>query len=274
MSIRGASASCTKVIRSAGIARIASTGSPRDRTWKLSRMMPEPRMVGAAHHLPGVAVVADVPAPGQRLEADLDAEAVGDPAELAQVGRGPVDAAERQRRDVGADEDRTARRARSSAANLRFARSKPRLRCGSGMPSKSRNGWKATISRPWSRTIRPISAGEPSCASTSASKISTPSKPAAAIAASFSGSVPPSETVAIENFMAGAPRDVPTKDGGGCRGAAPVLLGRLGRGNGLALAAGRIGPWAPATAFGLPRSFMWHPVGLAGRPGGDRGDAR
>ena len=51
--------------------------------------------------------------------------------------------------------------------NLRRARSKPRDRCGSGMPSKSRKGWKATTSSPWSRTIAPISLGEPSCASTS-----------------------------------------------------------------------------------------------------------
>jgi hypothetical protein len=87
------------------------------------------------------------------------------------------------------------------SANLRFARSKPRERFGSGMPSKSRNGWKATISSPWSRTMRPISAGEPLCASTSASKSSTPSNPAVPIAASFSANPPPSDTVAIENFI-------------------------------------------------------------------------
>src|SRR5688572_26430782 len=40
-------------------------------------------------------------------------------------------------------------------SNLRSARSKARLRCGSGMPSKSRKGWKAVTSRPASRTIRP-----------------------------------------------------------------------------------------------------------------------
>ena len=63
------------------------------------------RVVGAAHDLPGVAIVRDVPAPGQRLEADLDAEAFGDLPKLAQVRRRPVDAAERRRRDVRADED-------------------------------------------------------------------------------------------------------------------------------------------------------------------------
>ena len=65
----------------------------------------DPGVVGAANDLPGVAVVEDVTAPGQRLEAHLDAEAVGDAAQIAQVVRRPVDAAEAERRDVGADED-------------------------------------------------------------------------------------------------------------------------------------------------------------------------
>ncbi len=105
MSIFGASASCTKVIRSAGIARIGSVGRPRASMCQLSRISPTRGMVGAAHDLPGVAIVPDVPAPGQRLEADVDAEALGDPAQFAQVVGRPVDAAERQRRDVGADQD-------------------------------------------------------------------------------------------------------------------------------------------------------------------------
>ena len=49
--------------------------------------------------------------------------------------------------------------------------------------------------------MRRTSAGEPSKYSRSFSKISTPSKPAAAIACSFSISVPPSETVAIERSI-------------------------------------------------------------------------
>ena len=36
-------------------------------------------------------------------------------------------------------------------SNLRSARSKARARCGSGMPSKSRNGWNSVISSPASR---------------------------------------------------------------------------------------------------------------------------
>ncbi len=46
--------------------------------------------------------------------------------------------------------------------------------------------------------MRHTSAGDPSKLSRSFSKISTPSNPAAAAASSFSGSVPDSETVAMD----------------------------------------------------------------------------
>jgi hypothetical protein len=49
--------------------------------------------------------------------------------------------------------------------------------------------------------MRPTSAGEPSKVRKSFSNISTPSKPDAATAASFSERVPLIETVAIEVFM-------------------------------------------------------------------------
>ena len=58
---------------------------------------PDRRMVGAAHRLPGVAVVVDVPAPGQRLEGDAQAALGRALAQLAQVGGGAVDAAQRLR---------------------------------------------------------------------------------------------------------------------------------------------------------------------------------
>src|SRR5690606_13810006 len=69
------------------------------------------------------------------------------------------------------------------------------------MPSKSRKGWKRLMSSPWSRTIRPTSAGLPSNARKSFSKISTASKPAVEMAASLSGSSPLIETVAIRVFI-------------------------------------------------------------------------
>jgi len=62
------------------------------------------RAVGATHDLPGVAVVVDVAAPGERLVADAEAAGGGTLAEFGEVGGGAVDAAERQRRDVGADQ--------------------------------------------------------------------------------------------------------------------------------------------------------------------------
>ena len=52
-------------------------------------------VVGAAHDLPGVAVVVDVAAPGERLVADAEVAGLGALAELAEVGGGAVDAAER-----------------------------------------------------------------------------------------------------------------------------------------------------------------------------------
>ena len=69
---------------------------------------PDRRVVGAPHHLPGVAVIVDVTAPGQRLEADLDAALAGALAELAEVGGGAIDAALRVGRDVAADHHQVA----------------------------------------------------------------------------------------------------------------------------------------------------------------------
>src|SRR3546814_12182172 len=61
-------------------------------------------MFGAAHDLPGIAVVVDVSPPGKRLVADAQAAPRRALAQLVKVGGGPVDAAARQRRDAGADE--------------------------------------------------------------------------------------------------------------------------------------------------------------------------
>ncbi len=74
-------------------------------------------------------------------------------------------------------------------------------RSGSGRPSKSRNGWNSRISRPASRMIRPISFGLRASAMKSCSKISMPSKPAVAMASSFSCRVPDTDTVAIDVRM-------------------------------------------------------------------------
>src|SRR5216683_3925562 len=65
---------------------------------------PDRGMIGAAHDLPGVAVVVDMPAPGQRLVADAKAPRPRALAELVEIRRGAIDAAERGRLDVAADQ--------------------------------------------------------------------------------------------------------------------------------------------------------------------------
>ena len=104
MSISGASASWTMNILSAGIARIEDGSILRAREWKESEYQAYVCMIGPAHHLPGVAMVVDVAAPGEGLVADPDAVPGGPVAEFAKIGRRPVDTAERDGRGVGADE--------------------------------------------------------------------------------------------------------------------------------------------------------------------------
>ena len=123
---------------------------------------PDPRMVGLAHRLPGLAVVVDVPAPAQGLETD------GDPvswprARLARAGR-PRPAPGRRSRP-GETLLQTRSRlvpSRSISSSLRRARSKARARSGSGRPSKSRKGCSARISRPREAARARTSSGLPS----------------------------------------------------------------------------------------------------------------
>src|SRR6266536_978893 len=83
-------------------------------------------------------------------------------------------------------------------SNFRSARAKARSRCLSGMPSKSRNGCRVTMSRPSCSVARRTSAGVPLNVTRSFSKISTAWNCAAAIASSFSLRLPLRDTVAIE----------------------------------------------------------------------------
>ena len=61
-------------------------------------------MVGAPHDLPGIAVIVDMQSPRQRLEADAQAAARGAFAEFMKIGGGAVDAPERGRLYVAADQ--------------------------------------------------------------------------------------------------------------------------------------------------------------------------
>src|SRR6478752_5967378 len=85
----------------------------------------------------------------------------------------------------------------SMTSNLRSARAKALDRCGSGIPSKSRKGWKVIVPSPRSSIMRRASAGVPLNDKRSFSKISTPLNCAAAIASIFSASVPLRQTVAM-----------------------------------------------------------------------------
>ena len=148
------------------------------------------RMVGAPHHLPGVAVVVDVAAPGERLEADAQAALRRALAELAEVGRGAVDAAERLRRDVAADQQEVAAELLHDVELALGAREDLRaLRLGHALEVAERlEGDDRQAEIVDQRAAPPR--GVPLKERRSFSKISTPLKRAAAIASSFSFSVP------------------------------------------------------------------------------------
>ena len=61
-------------------------------------------MVGAPHRLPGLAVVVDVPAPAQGLEADGDPVGLRQLAQLVQIGGDPAHVVDGVGRDAAADQ--------------------------------------------------------------------------------------------------------------------------------------------------------------------------
>ena len=65
---------------------------------------PDGGVIGTPHHLPGVAVIEDVAAPGQRLEPDPQPARRGDLAQRVEIRRRPVDAAHRRGVDRGTDQ--------------------------------------------------------------------------------------------------------------------------------------------------------------------------
>ena len=202
ISIRGASASCTKVMRSAGMARIGSHGqAPRER--RASCRGSGPRADGR---------------PGARSPRRRDSRETCRPQASASKPMSmpnPSAISPSSRRSAAArsmppsEAGETLEQIRIAAGAelvhqlelaLRPLEAARALRLGHALEVAERlegDDLEPVVAHHAARSPR----GEPSCASTSASKISTPSKPAAAIAASFSVSEPPSETVAIENFM-------------------------------------------------------------------------
>jgi hypothetical protein len=177
------------------IARMGARSVLRTRMWKESRMSP---IAGwsAPHHLPGVAIVVDVAAPGEGLVADAQPAPCRALAELAEVGRGAVDSAERILGDVAAHEEEIAAellhhvelalRAGERLCALRLGHA---LKVAEGLERddlEAKVGGHAAHGRRRAVNDR-----------RSFSKISTLLNCAAAMASSFSERVPLRETVAI-----------------------------------------------------------------------------
>jgi hypothetical protein len=62
------------------------------------------RVIGAADDLPGVAVVVNMPPPGERLIADADAAFSGELAQFMKIGSGAIQSGKRVGRNIAADE--------------------------------------------------------------------------------------------------------------------------------------------------------------------------
>lgn len=129
-------------MRSAGIGRIGSQGQ-RERVPTVGDQVHR-RVVRPAHDLPGVAVVGDVAAPGQRLEGPTSTPDPWAISPSAQVARGAVDPARGRGGGVGAHEQAPRAQLVHDPEPAPRAPQAPRAR-GSGIPSKSRKGWKATV---------------------------------------------------------------------------------------------------------------------------------
>ena len=102
---------------------------------------PERRMIDLAHDVPGLPPQRHVAAKGERLVADAQAA----PRRRARrLPQGPPRPAQESSIAAGCMLLHTSTRSVPSAcmtSNLRSARSRLRVRCGSGMHSKSRSGW-------------------------------------------------------------------------------------------------------------------------------------
>ena len=104
-------------------------------------------MIGAAHYLPGIAMIVNVAPPGQRFIAHLDAALLRPRAQFPEIGRRTVDTTKRRRRNIGTDQHQIGAQF-AHKVEFRSARSNVRLRWGSGMPSKSRKGWNSVSASP------------------------------------------------------------------------------------------------------------------------------
>ena len=86
------------------MARIGVRSVLRANVWNEFEHESDGGMICAAHHFPGITVVVDMASPGQRLEADAQAALGRALAQFMKIRRAAIDAAERLRRNIAADQ--------------------------------------------------------------------------------------------------------------------------------------------------------------------------
>ena len=184
-----------------GSTRIAVDGQSCARGCGSCRGSGRSRMIGAPHDLPGVAVVADMAAPGQRLEADAEAALGRALAELVEIGGGAIDAAERGRRDVASRS--ASGRCRAPASGRTCAR-RGRSRAPVAARACPRNRGTAGMCRSRARdrgTAAPLARTAVERQQIVLENLDRVRSRLAAMARSFSSRRPLSETVAIERLF-------------------------------------------------------------------------
>ena len=147
----------------------------RARMWKLSSQA-EGWMIGTPHRLPGIAVVIDMPAPGERLEGDAQAALAGSFLRSAAARSIPP----RLSADTLLQIMSGSQPSSCITSNLRSARANTRCLWSFGIPSKSRNGCSARMPIPSWSVRRRTSRGELLKVIRAFSKISAASNLAAA----------------------------------------------------------------------------------------------
>src|SRR5437867_1501167 len=96
-------------------------------------------MIRAAHHFPPIPVVRDMPAPSQCLEPSPQTPLGSSDPEFVKILGSATNAAHPEGRNIAAHQKEVGAQLLHQT-EFRSRRSKVRVRCGSGMPSKSLNG--------------------------------------------------------------------------------------------------------------------------------------
>ena len=195
MFISGASASCRRKSFSPGMSRDPGRIRAAGQDVEAVHAQAERRVVGPPHDLPGPPYVLTKPAPGKSLvRAPAGRARRGAIGQLAQLLGDLVVVVDRVRGHRRADQDRSVPR-RCMTSNLRSALRRLARRTPG---ARSRSPGTAGRGRSSGRDRRSVRAPprRPGAATKSGSKISTPSNPAPAAAASLSSRVPEMQTVA------------------------------------------------------------------------------